>query len=114
MANRAGSCLLPAIVLGMAVFAFLSSSSTTSFVQPSSSQANLRATAALTAGFTGSVAGGLPAFAGEPPSVGEHWYWNVGVGTLHGETASIIFLVFFLLVVVSLLGFGGSSKKSTA
>mmetsp|Transcript_20797 Transcript_20797/g.67447 ORF Transcript_20797/g.67447 Transcript_20797/m.67447 type:complete len:103 (+) Transcript_20797:93-401(+) len=53
-----------------------------------------------------------PAFAGEPPSVGEHWYWDVGIGSLHGETASIILLVFFLLVVFSLLGAGGSSRKS--
>mmetsp|Transcript_46597 Transcript_46597/g.107609 ORF Transcript_46597/g.107609 Transcript_46597/m.107609 type:complete len:120 (+) Transcript_46597:1-360(+) len=56
----------------------------------------------------------LPALAGEPPSVGEHWYWDLGFGSLHGETASIILLVFFLLVVFSLLGAGGSSKKSAA
>eukprot|EP00929_Paragymnodinium_shiwhaense_P060534 TRINITY_DN3021_c0_g5_i1.p1 TRINITY_DN3021_c0_g5~~TRINITY_DN3021_c0_g5_i1.p1 ORF type:complete len:112 (+),score=37.53 TRINITY_DN3021_c0_g5_i1:82-417(+) len=111
MARRAGSIVLPAVLLGMALFALMAGKS---FVQPSDSQANLRATAAMTAGIAGSAAGSLPAFAGEPPSVGEHWYWDLGFGSLHGETASIIFLVFFLLVVVSLLGFGGSSKKSTA
>eukprot|EP00929_Paragymnodinium_shiwhaense_P060531 TRINITY_DN3021_c0_g3_i1.p1 TRINITY_DN3021_c0_g3~~TRINITY_DN3021_c0_g3_i1.p1 ORF type:complete len:115 (+),score=19.81 TRINITY_DN3021_c0_g3_i1:73-417(+) len=114
MAPRAASSLLSIAVLGMTLLALLCSSPTPSFVQPPSAQTNLRATAAMSVGIAGSAAGGLPAFAGEPPSVGEHWYWNVGVGTLHGETASIIFLVFFLLVVLSLLGFGGSSKKSTA
>eukprot|EP00929_Paragymnodinium_shiwhaense_P112889 TRINITY_DN81150_c0_g1_i1.p1 TRINITY_DN81150_c0_g1~~TRINITY_DN81150_c0_g1_i1.p1 ORF type:complete len:114 (-),score=23.40 TRINITY_DN81150_c0_g1_i1:304-645(-) len=113
MARSAGS-VLSMVLLGTALLAFFCGSSASSFVQPSDSQANLRASAALTAGVAGSAAGSLPAFAGEPPSVGEHWYWNVGVGTLHGETASIIFLVFFLLVVVSLLGFGGSSKKASA
>eukprot|EP00448_Togula_jolla_P003867 CAMPEP_0170596276 /NCGR_PEP_ID=MMETSP0224-20130122/15022_1 /TAXON_ID=285029 /ORGANISM="Togula jolla, Strain CCCM 725" /LENGTH=106 /DNA_ID=CAMNT_0010920539 /DNA_START=59 /DNA_END=379 /DNA_ORIENTATION=- len=58
------------------------------------------------------VLGVLPALAGEPPSVGEHWYWDIGFGTLHGETASIIFLVFFLLVLLSLLGLGGSSRRA--
>merc|ERR1712129_553891 len=56
--------------------------------------------------------GEAPAVAGEPPSVGDHWYWNLGIGSLHGETASIILLVFFLYVVFSLLGAGGSSRKS--
>merc|ERR1712061_430923 len=55
-----------------------------------------------------------PALAGEPPSVGEHWYWNLGIGSLHGETASIILLVFCILLVFSFLGAGGSSRKSTA
>mmetsp|Transcript_34221 Transcript_34221/g.67370 ORF Transcript_34221/g.67370 Transcript_34221/m.67370 type:complete len:120 (+) Transcript_34221:61-420(+) len=53
-----------------------------------------------------------PAAAGEPPSVGDHWYWNLGFGSLHGETASIILLVFFLYVVFALLGAGGSSKRN--
>jgi len=71
-------------------------------------------TAALLGFLAPTVAGVLPAAAGEPPSVGEHWYWDLGFGSLHGETASIILLVFFLLVVFSLLGAGGSSKKSSA
>ncbi|CAK0813913.1 unnamed protein product, partial [Prorocentrum cordatum] len=37
--------------------------------------------------------GATAAVAGEPPSVGDHWYWDLGVGSLHGETASIILLV---------------------
>merc|ERR1719410_710441 len=73
---------------------------------PASSQA---ASAALLAPM---FAGEMPAVAGEPPSVGEHWYWNLGFGSLHGETASIILLVFFLYVVFSLLGAGGSSKRN--
>mmetsp|Transcript_3969 Transcript_3969/g.8043 ORF Transcript_3969/g.8043 Transcript_3969/m.8043 type:complete len:111 (-) Transcript_3969:81-413(-) len=74
-----------------------------------------RSTAAGLAGLAApALAGVAPALAGEPPSVGEHWYWNLGIGSLHGETASIILLVFFLLVVFSLLGAGGSSKKSAA
>merc|ERR1712007_353027 len=40
------------------------------------------------------IVGEAPAVAGEPPSVGEHWYWDLGIGSLHGETASIILLVF--------------------
>jgi len=55
--------------------------------------------------------GEAPALAGEPPSVGEHWYWNLGFGSLHEETASIILLAFFLYVVFSLLGASGSSKR---
>ncbi|CAE8635409.1 unnamed protein product [Polarella glacialis] len=80
---------------------------------PQPGQAQGRAAALMAAGAM-AAAPALPAFAGEPPSVGEHWYWNLGVGQLHGETASIIFLVFFLLVVFSLLGMGGSSRKSSA
>ncbi|CAE8630642.1 unnamed protein product [Polarella glacialis] len=69
--------------------------------------------AAVAAGMM-AAAPAMPALAGEPPSVGEHWYWNLGIGQLHGETASIIFLVFGLLVIFSLLGMGGSSRKSSA
>ncbi|CAE8626589.1 unnamed protein product, partial [Polarella glacialis] len=69
--------------------------------------------AAVAAGMM-AAAPAMPALAGEPPSVGEHWYWNLGIGQLHGETASIIFLVFGLLVIFSLLGMGGSSRKSSS
>eukprot|EP00434_Breviolum_minutum_P019522 symbB.v1.2.017220.t1/scaffold1333.1/size124786/6 len=54
----------------------------------------------------------LPALAGEPPSVGIHWYWDLGIGTLHGETASIVMLVVFLTVIFALLGAGGSTRKA--
>merc|ERR1740129_182837 len=80
-----------------------------------SSPARSPAAGSLQAAAAGLLAPSLaaaPAMAGEPPSVGEHWYWNLGIGSLHGETASIILLVFFLLVVFSLAGGSGSSKKS--
>eukprot|EP00931_Biecheleriopsis_adriatica_P057513 TRINITY_DN3412_c0_g1_i13.p1 TRINITY_DN3412_c0_g1~~TRINITY_DN3412_c0_g1_i13.p1 ORF type:complete len:109 (-),score=25.32 TRINITY_DN3412_c0_g1_i13:289-615(-) len=67
---------------------------------------------AAVAAAAGVVASPLPAFAGEPPSVGEHWYWDLGIGSLHGETASIILLVFGLLVIFSVLGAGGSSRRA--
>lgn len=54
----------------------------------------------------------LPALAGEPPSVGIHWYWDLGIGTLHGETASIVMMVVFVTVVFALLGAGGSTRKA--
>ena len=54
----------------------------------------------------------LPALAGEPPSVGIHWYWDLGVGTLHGETASVVMMVVFVTVVFALLGAGGSTRKA--
>eukprot|EP00929_Paragymnodinium_shiwhaense_P060525 TRINITY_DN3021_c0_g2_i1.p2 TRINITY_DN3021_c0_g2~~TRINITY_DN3021_c0_g2_i1.p2 ORF type:complete len:114 (+),score=32.61 TRINITY_DN3021_c0_g2_i1:86-427(+) len=113
MQQRSASVLLPLTIGAVLLFAL----SSQSFVQPPAgeSQGNLRAVAATAGGLAvpASLAA-APAFAGEPPSVGEHWYWDLGFGSLHGETASIIFLVFFLLVVLSVLGFGGSSKKSTA
>mmetsp|Transcript_4016 Transcript_4016/g.9639 ORF Transcript_4016/g.9639 Transcript_4016/m.9639 type:complete len:103 (+) Transcript_4016:57-365(+) len=54
----------------------------------------------------------LPALAGEPPSVGIHWYWDLGIGTLHGETASVVLLVFFVNLLLALAGAGGSSRKA--
>ncbi|CAE7703799.1 WRAP73 [Symbiodinium sp. CCMP2592] len=54
----------------------------------------------------------LPALAGEPPSVGIHWYWDLGIGTIHGETASIIIWVFLVCTIFALAGAGGSSRKS--
>ena len=54
----------------------------------------------------------LPALAGEPPSVGIHWYWDLGVGTLHGETASVVMMVVFVTVIFALLGAGGSTRKA--
>ncbi|CAE8674038.1 unnamed protein product, partial [Polarella glacialis] len=83
------------------------------FLQPAP-QATFRGTAAVSAVAAGALLAPVPAFAGEPPSVGEHWYWNLGIGQLHGETASIIFLVFGLLVIFSLLGMGGSSRKASS
>mmetsp|Transcript_37508 Transcript_37508/g.88134 ORF Transcript_37508/g.88134 Transcript_37508/m.88134 type:complete len:105 (+) Transcript_37508:67-381(+) len=56
----------------------------------------------------------LPALAGEPPSVGIHWYWDLGIGTIHGETASIIIWVFLVCTIFALAGAGGSSRKSPA
>eukprot|EP00929_Paragymnodinium_shiwhaense_P117848 TRINITY_DN8920_c0_g1_i1.p1 TRINITY_DN8920_c0_g1~~TRINITY_DN8920_c0_g1_i1.p1 ORF type:complete len:112 (+),score=30.52 TRINITY_DN8920_c0_g1_i1:82-417(+) len=111
MQRRSGA-LLP-LAIGAALLVLFASQT---FVQmpAGEKQNNLRGVAA-TAGAIAVPAGmTAPAFAGEPPSVGEHWYWDLGFGSLHGETASIIFLVFFLLLVISVLGFGGSSKKSTA
>eukprot|EP00931_Biecheleriopsis_adriatica_P003724 TRINITY_DN105499_c0_g1_i1.p2 TRINITY_DN105499_c0_g1~~TRINITY_DN105499_c0_g1_i1.p2 ORF type:complete len:123 (+),score=27.33 TRINITY_DN105499_c0_g1_i1:46-369(+) len=74
----------------------------------------LRGAGAAAGGIAAATAATAPALAGEPPSVGEHWYWDLGIGSLHGETASIILLVFGLLVVFSVLGAGGSSRKSAA
>eukprot|EP00401_Gymnodinium_catenatum_P010965 CAMPEP_0117500008 /NCGR_PEP_ID=MMETSP0784-20121206/22546_1 /TAXON_ID=39447 /ORGANISM="" /LENGTH=110 /DNA_ID=CAMNT_0005295187 /DNA_START=95 /DNA_END=427 /DNA_ORIENTATION=+ len=107
-ARRRSSVLLAAALLVAA--AGLMSSVT--FLQPSSPRGAPSAAAAVGAAPVLSAA--LPAVAGEPPSVGEHWYWDLGIGSLHGETASIILLVFFILVVLSLAGMGGSSKKSVA
>merc|ERR1711972_1091958 len=82
---------------------------------PGASSAPARqAQAAATGLLSAALLAEPPAIAGEPPSVGEHWYWNLGIGSLHGETASIILLVFALLVCFSLLGAGGSSKKTAA
>ncbi|CAE8617084.1 unnamed protein product, partial [Polarella glacialis] len=83
------------------------------FLQPMQPQ-QLRGATLAAATIAGAMVPVAPALAGEPPSVGEHWYWNLGIGQLHGETASIIFLVFGLLVIFSLLGMGGSSRKSSA
>eukprot|EP00444_Apocalathium_aciculiferum_P025324 CAMPEP_0183429724 /NCGR_PEP_ID=MMETSP0370-20130417/49063_1 /TAXON_ID=268820 /ORGANISM="Peridinium aciculiferum, Strain PAER-2" /LENGTH=106 /DNA_ID=CAMNT_0025614845 /DNA_START=76 /DNA_END=396 /DNA_ORIENTATION=- len=100
---------LPAAVLLLLGAAALIGS--TAFLpQPGSAvgrAASLAAPAALAL-----AASPLPALAGGPPSVGDHWYWDLGIGSLHGETASIIILVFALLVIFSLLGAGGSSRKS--
>mmetsp|Transcript_79330 Transcript_79330/g.224369 ORF Transcript_79330/g.224369 Transcript_79330/m.224369 type:complete len:114 (-) Transcript_79330:115-456(-) len=84
------------------------------FVPQPAPRAAVRGPAGVSAGLLASAAAAAPALAGEPPSVGEHWYWDLGFGSLHGETASIILLVFFLLLVLSILGAGGSSKKSAA
>merc|ERR1719384_1434769 len=73
------------------------------FLQPPATQTP-RASAATFMAQTALVAGAAPALAGEPPSVGDHWYWTLGFGSLHGETASIILLVFSLYVVFALLG----------
>ena len=56
----------------------------------------------------------VPVAAGEPPSVGIHWYWDLGIGTIHGETASIIIWVFLVCTIFALAGAGGSSRKSAA
>ena len=69
--------------------------------------------AAAAAAATLSVAP-LPALAGEPPSVGIHWYWDLGIGTIHGETASIVIWVFLVCLIFALAGAGGSSRKSAA
>eukprot|EP00929_Paragymnodinium_shiwhaense_P060524 TRINITY_DN3021_c0_g1_i2.p2 TRINITY_DN3021_c0_g1~~TRINITY_DN3021_c0_g1_i2.p2 ORF type:complete len:113 (+),score=34.02 TRINITY_DN3021_c0_g1_i2:74-412(+) len=108
--SRNASVALTAAVLGFALLAAFSCCPSLDFVQPSRSTSTAAAIAAGVA--APAVVGSLPAFAGEPPSVGEHWYWDLGFGSLHGETASIIFLVFFLLVIISVLGFGGSSKRA--
>eukprot|EP00441_Pelagodinium_beii_P047263 CAMPEP_0197619948 /NCGR_PEP_ID=MMETSP1338-20131121/887_1 /TAXON_ID=43686 ORGANISM="Pelagodinium beii, Strain RCC1491" /NCGR_SAMPLE_ID=MMETSP1338 /ASSEMBLY_ACC=CAM_ASM_000754 /LENGTH=100 /DNA_ID=CAMNT_0043189007 /DNA_START=50 /DNA_END=352 /DNA_ORIENTATION=+ len=72
----------------------------------------LRAASVASAAAVAALAPVAPALAGEPPSVGAHWYWDLGIGSLHGETASIILLVFFLLVAFSLIGAGGSTRKA--
>lgn len=61
---------------------------------------------------TAALAPAAPALAGEPPSVGIHWYWDLGIGNLHGEVAVVIFWVFFVLVVFAAAGAGGSSRKA--
>ena len=102
MASRSASSLSVALACAALLFG------ASCFVAPPST--NLRATAVA-----GAVAlAPLPALAGGPPSVGDHWYWDLGFGSLHGETATIILMNFFLLVVFSVLGAGGSSKKSSA
>ena len=58
------------------------------------------------------VAAPLPAVAGEPPSVGIHWYWDLGFGTIHGETATLIIWVFLVCTLFALAGAGGSTRKS--
>lgn len=108
MAARRSSGVLTICLLVVALATMLGG---VSFLQPPAKQ-TLQASAATLMAQTALVAGPAPALAGEPPSVGDHWYWNLGFGSLHGETASIILLVFFLYVVFSLLGAGGSSKKS--
>ena len=35
-----------------------------------------------------------------------------GVGTLHGETASVVMMVVFVTVIFALLGAGGSTRKA--
>mmetsp|Transcript_25239 Transcript_25239/g.69402 ORF Transcript_25239/g.69402 Transcript_25239/m.69402 type:complete len:113 (-) Transcript_25239:79-417(-) len=111
MTTRSGSRVLATIFLGLALFTAMRSGSA---FAPSSLGARPLPTATVVSGLLVPVVAGVsPASAGEPPSVGEHWYWDLGFGSLHGETASIILLVFFLLVIFSLVGLGGSSKKGT-
>jgi len=110
MAMRSQSKALCCVFLGAA--ALLAVQLTAPAFIPQTRTIPAQAVAAL--GVAPAVVGSMPAFAGGPPSVGDHWIWNLGVGTLHGETASIILLVFFLLLVLSILGAGGSSKKSSA
>eukprot|EP00414_Alexandrium_minutum_P005602 CAMPEP_0113821004 /NCGR_PEP_ID=MMETSP0328-20130328/1521_1 /TAXON_ID=39455 /ORGANISM="Alexandrium minutum" /LENGTH=111 /DNA_ID=CAMNT_0000788935 /DNA_START=106 /DNA_END=441 /DNA_ORIENTATION=- /assembly_acc=CAM_ASM_000350 len=111
MALRPASRILTTAVLATALV-LLFGANGSAFVPSSGRPA---AALGVSSGFlAASLAAAPPAFAGEPPSVGDHWYWDLGFGSLHGETASIILMVFFLLVVFSLLGAGGSSKKSAA
>eukprot|EP00438_Fugacium_kawagutii_P003036 Skav229439 [mRNA] locus=scaffold397:117245:117541:- [translate_table: standard] len=96
---RSGSQLLSVALLGLlAICAWVPA-----FI---SSKAQVPTAAAAAA------AAPLPALAGEPPSVGIHWYWDLGIGTLHGETASVVMLVVFLTVTFALLGAGGSTRKA--
>mmetsp|Transcript_38302 Transcript_38302/g.77103 ORF Transcript_38302/g.77103 Transcript_38302/m.77103 type:complete len:120 (-) Transcript_38302:124-483(-) len=119
MAALRSSRALVSAVFGAAVLVAMRLS-TSAFVPPPAAArtptlGGLQVPAAAAAGLLApALVGAPPAVAGEPPSVGDHWYWDLGFGSLHGETASIILMVFFLLVVFSLLGAGGSSKKSTA
>merc|ERR1719213_1547961 len=54
-----------------------------------------------------------PAFAGGPPTVGEHWYWSLpGGANLHGEVVSVLLMIFGILLVIAVLGAGGSSRKT--
>merc|ERR1719213_539783 len=56
-----------------------------------------------------------PAFAGGPPSVGEHWYWNLPFGAnLHGDVVSVLLFIFTILLAIAVLGAGGSSRKAGA
>lgn len=96
---RSGSQLLSVALLGLlAICAWLPT-----FI---SSKAQVPTAVAAAA------AAPLPALAGEPPSVGIHWYWDLGIGTLHGETASVVMLVVFLTVTFAVLGSGGSTRKA--
>ena len=108
MASRSASRSLSAVLACAALLATVWVGATSFVSQPAT---NVRVGAA--AAVAGAMAP-LPVLAGDPPSVGDHWYWDLGFGSLHGETASIILLVFFLLLVFALLGAGGSSRKSTA
>ncbi|CAE7236668.1 Tsnaxip1 [Symbiodinium natans] len=72
------------------------------FLSAPSQRTGLGAAAAAAA-----LAPAAPALAGEPPSVGIHWYWDLGIGTLHGEVAVVIFWVFFVLLVFAVAGAGG-------
>mmetsp|Transcript_64117 Transcript_64117/g.128717 ORF Transcript_64117/g.128717 Transcript_64117/m.128717 type:complete len:113 (-) Transcript_64117:185-523(-) len=112
MALRPASRVLVTAVLA-AAFVVLFRASSDAFV-PAPPSARPTAAVGVASGIFAASLAAPPAFAGEPPSVGDHWYWDLGIGSLHGETASIILLVFFLLVTFSLLGAGGSSKKSSA
>eukprot|EP00971_Amphidinium_carterae_P126852 2513366-Amphidinium_carterae.1 len=61
----------------------------------------------------GAVALQAPVFAGEPPSVGEHWYWDLPGGfNIHGEIVSVLMMILTLYIVFALIGMGGSSRKS--
>eukprot|EP00930_Biecheleria_cincta_P034224 TRINITY_DN2366_c0_g1_i1.p1 TRINITY_DN2366_c0_g1~~TRINITY_DN2366_c0_g1_i1.p1 ORF type:complete len:108 (-),score=26.75 TRINITY_DN2366_c0_g1_i1:73-363(-) len=95
----------------MAAFCFVTSAFLSQPGQAPTRATAAAAAAAAVAGLSAAVPS-LPALAGEPPSVGAHWYWNLGIGSLHGETASIILLVFGILVIFSIVGQGGSSRKT--
>mmetsp|Transcript_39793 Transcript_39793/g.105528 ORF Transcript_39793/g.105528 Transcript_39793/m.105528 type:complete len:112 (-) Transcript_39793:174-509(-) len=109
-AARRASCLLSAALLSAGFLLALQSSM--AFVPAPARSTGAEAVALGLAAPT--FMGATAAVAGEPPSVGDHWYWDLGFGSLHGETASIILLVFFLYLVFALIGAGGSSKKSSA
>merc|ERR1719464_906145 len=87
MAPRRSSRVLTAAFLGIAVLLLASSLRADAFV-PTPALRRAAAPAALAAGILAPSLAVAPAMAGEPPSVGEHWYWNLGFGSLHGETAS--------------------------
>ncbi|CAK0876873.1 unnamed protein product [Prorocentrum cordatum] len=108
-APRRTSCLLSAALLSAGLLLALQGS--TAFV-PAAARGGPSAEAVALGLTAPALLGASAAVAGEPPSVGDHWYWDLGFGSLHGETASIILLVFFLYLGFALIGAGGSSRKA--
>eukprot|EP00403_Amphidinium_massartii_P023909 CAMPEP_0178400156 /NCGR_PEP_ID=MMETSP0689_2-20121128/15645_1 /TAXON_ID=160604 /ORGANISM="Amphidinium massartii, Strain CS-259" /LENGTH=152 /DNA_ID=CAMNT_0020020945 /DNA_START=58 /DNA_END=514 /DNA_ORIENTATION=+ len=108
----AGRHTLRDVVLGLAVFGMVWSLSGSAFVaRPSSLPQQGLATATGVA--SGALVAQAPAFAGEPPSVGEHWYWDLPGGfNVHGEVVSVLMMILTLYIVFALIGMGGSSRKS--
>eukprot|EP00403_Amphidinium_massartii_P022523 CAMPEP_0178401456 /NCGR_PEP_ID=MMETSP0689_2-20121128/16311_1 /TAXON_ID=160604 /ORGANISM="Amphidinium massartii, Strain CS-259" /LENGTH=112 /DNA_ID=CAMNT_0020022277 /DNA_START=87 /DNA_END=425 /DNA_ORIENTATION=+ len=111
MASRSSQSLRAA-VLGCVVFGLVWALSCPAFVaRPSSLPQQGLATA--TGAAVGALASQAPAFAGEPPSVGEHWYWDLPGGfNIHGEVVSVLMMILTLYVIFALIGMSGSSRRS--